>query len=243
MSIQKINLHLMLVLMMSMSVMTNVFSQNIQSYDNQYSHLAQSVYSDPKGFFKIRPPEGWIIKEYPTDPRGKVDFNSSNAPPKAQLKVIGMASPFTDFDELLSDCRSGANRMQSRYGGSVVVNEITKFNVKAVEIIFSIPGIFKQLQHQILLGKNYYTFAFGGSPDQYDRYKTTALSSIDSFEPVFNEFSRGDALLHVIASKIRLAEVYLSIGRKDWALIVVEEGLSIDGQNKKLLELRDICRK
>jgi len=227
----------------SSSLQTNTFSGNIQSPENRRCHLAQTVYSDPKGFFKIRPPEGWIINEYPTDPRGKVDFNSSNASPKAQLKVIGQTRPSTDFDEFLTDIRIQTNRMQARAGGRVVINEVTKFNVRAVETVFSIPARFKQLQIHVLLGKNYYTFAFGGPPDQFEQCKTIALSSIESFEPIFSESSSDDVLLHIIASHIRKAEIYLSMGRKDWALIAVEEGLSIDGQNRKLLELRDICRK
>ena len=93
-------------------------------------------------------------------PRGKVDFNSSNTSSKAQLKIIGATSPFSDFNGLLTDCRNGAERMRARLGGTSSVKEINKFNVKAVEIRFDVPGKFKQLQIQVLLGKNYYTFCF-----------------------------------------------------------------------------------
>jgi hypothetical protein len=222
---------------------TELFAQQTPSPDNRDLTLSQNVYSDPNGFFKMRPPDGWYINEYPSDTRGKVDFNSSNTSSKAQLKIIGQTSPFSNFSGLLTDCRNGAERMRARIGGTSSVKEISKFNVKAVEIRFDVPGKFKQLQIQVLLGKNYYMFAFGGPPDQFDRHEKVVLRSIDTFEPLFKESSGSDAVSHIIISKIRTAELYLSIGRKDWALVVVDEGLELDKQNKKLLELKDKCLK
>jgi len=229
--------------LVAISVPTVVFAQQTPTPDNRDIALSQTLYSDPKGFFKIRPPDGWFINEYSSDPRGKVDFNSSNTSSKAQLKIIGATSPFSDFSGLLTDCRNGAERMRARLGGTSSVKEISKFNVKAVEIRFDVPGKFKQLQIQVLLGKNYYTFAFGGSPDQFERHEKVVLRSIETFVPVFKESSGGDSTSHIIASKVRTAELYLSIGRKDWALVVVDEGLKFDKQNKKLLELKDKCVK
>lgn len=225
------------------SISAVVFAQQTATAGARDIVLSQTLYSDPKGFFKMRPPEGWFINEYSSDPRGKVDFNSSNTSSKAQLKIIGATSPFSDFDGLLADCRNGAERMRARLGGTSSVKEINKFNVKAVEIRFDVPGKFKQLQFQVLLGKNYYTFAFGGPPDQFDRHEEVVLRSIDTFEPVFKESSESNAISHIIASKVRTAELYLSIGRKDWAVVVVDEGLKLDKEHKKLLELKDKCVK
>ncbi len=232
--------HVMSIVLASMLIL---FNTTIMFADIRDAGLAPTIYSDPKGWFKIRPPGGWLINEYHSDPRGKVDFNSSNASPKAQLKIIGQTSPFAGFGDLFSDCKNGAERMRSRWGGTATVKEITKFNVKAAEIRFDVPGNFKQLQIQVLFGKNYYTFAFGGRPDQYDKYLEVALKSIDSFEPVFKEYSSNDAKTHIIASKIRTAELYLSIGRKDWASVVIDEGLNLDEKNRNLLDLRERCKK
>jgi hypothetical protein len=230
---------LILVCLVTVEFPPSTYSQEKPAVDDGKTILSQTLYSDPKGFFKIRPPEGWFINEYATDPRGKVDFNSSNSTSKAQLKIIGQANPFPDFDALLTDCRNGAERMRSRIGGTSTVKEIIKFNVKAVEVQINVPGKFKQLQYQILIGKNYYTFAFGGTPEQFDRNERQANKSIETFEPIFKEITTSDYVSHIIASKIRTAELYLSINRKDWALVVINEGLQIDKQNKRLLELKD----
>ncbi|MFA5411495.1 MAG: hypothetical protein WC321_06550 [Candidatus Omnitrophota bacterium] len=216
-------------------------AQGTQSREYSEAGLSQVIYSDPKGFFKIQPPANWLINGYPSDTRGKVDFNSSSASPKAQLKIIGQASPFSDFSALLTDCRNGAERMRMRFGGKIAVNEIEKFNTKVAEVRYEIPGKFKQLQIQLLIGKSYYTLAFGGPPEQFDRYEKMALKSIDTFEPLLDQPRDINPAKHIVASKIRTAEAYLSAGRKDLAMVAINEGLEVDRENEKLLELKYRC--
>lgn len=47
----------------------------------------------------------------------------------------------------------------------------------------------------------------------------------------------------LIASKIRIAKRHLQIGWKDSALRVIDEGLQLDKQNRKLLKLKEKCLK
>ena len=71
-------------------ILSTLLSFHINCYaQSDGDQLADKLYIDPKGYFKIRPPNGWSISEYSSDPRGKVDFNSSNSSVKAQLKIIG----------------------------------------------------------------------------------------------------------------------------------------------------------
>lgn len=216
-------------------------AQETQSREYSEPGLSQTIYSDRRGFFKIHPPANWLTNDYPSDVRGKVDFNSSSGSPKAQLKIIGQASPFSDFSALLTDCRNGAERMRTRFGGTVSVNEIEKFNNKAAQVRYEIPGKFKQLQIQLLIGKNYYTLAFGGPPEEFDRYQKIVLKSIDTFEPLLDQPQGVNPAEHIVASKIRTAEAYLSANRKDLAIVVINEGLEIDRENEKLLELKWRC--
>src|SRR4030042_6157700 len=229
-------------LLLTLSVTTIMFAQETLSKDKREAGLSQSVYTDPKGFFRIRPPDGWLINEYPSDPRGKVDFNSSNQPPRAQLKLSGSISPFSNFDELLQDCRIGGERVRTKFGGTYNVNATTKFETKAVETTWDVPAKLRQKAIHVLLGKNYYTFAFASPPELFEENYGIVLKSMQTFEALQSNIS-GTAESHIVASKIRTAEVYLQIGRKDWASVVIDEGLQIDKQNRRLLELKEKCRK
>ncbi|MFX1487421.1 MAG: hypothetical protein ACFFBS_10080 [Promethearchaeota archaeon] len=235
---------LTLVLFLALSDHRAIFAQinNPTKAQKDDVQLSKTLYSDPKGFFRIRPPEGWLVNEYPSDPRGKVDFNSSNQPPRAQLKVIGQKSPFANFDELLQDCRNGAERVRAKFGGTFNVSKTTKYDVKAVETLWDVPAKFRQKAIHVLLGKNYYTFAFASPPELFEEKYAIVLMSMRTFEPLQSSFS-GTAESHIVASKIRTAEFYLQLGRKDWALAVIDEGLRFDKNNKKLLELKEKCLK
>jgi endonuclease YncB( thermonuclease family) len=61
--------------------------------------------------------------------------------------------------------------------------------------------------------------------------------SIATFEALPKKLSAGDARALAVATKIRLARLYIEVGRRDWALTAVKEGLAIDPENKELLQL------
>lgn len=199
--------------------------------------LSSNVYKDPKGYFKIRPPASWTVREYGSDPRGKVGFDYSSGTRKIQLKIIGMASNFPNFEALLSDCERTAERLRSRYRAKIVCSKGSLFGLPAVEAHVKLPNGFTQKQFQVLMGKNHYTFALGGHPDLFKRYLPLAKQSIGTFEPMFPVATPGDEKRHALASKIRLANLYLRIGKPQWALVAVEEGLKLDSGNQELLEL------
>ncbi len=74
--------------------------------------LSKSRYSDPKGYFKIVPPNGWRIQEFPQDARGKVAFFSPES--NVDLRVLVNAVDFSTIEELLfqmSDSLGFANRL------------------------------------------------------------------------------------------------------------------------------------
>ena len=201
--------------------------------------LASQVYSDPKGFFKIRPPAGWTLEEYKSDPRGKVNFNWNEGGKRAQLKVIAAANPFANFDALLQDCKNTMQRIEARYGATYKVEKTTLLSEKAAVIHTSLPNGFRQYQVQLLLAGNYYTFGYA-APDQqlYDKYLLLAQASIQTLEALPRKAKPEEARAHVLASKIRLGHLYIEMGKKDWALTAINEGLDIDPKNDQLLQLK-----
>lgn len=200
--------------------------------------LANEIYTDPKGYFKIRPPAGWTVEEYTTDPRGKVNFNSTEGGKKIQLKVIGAQNPFVDFDEIVQDCQNGVERLRARMGGTYSVETITLFGQKAAMILTSWPNGFKQYQVQLIAEGNYYAMAYGTDQQVYEKCLPLAKVSMETLEALPKQAKSEEARAHTIATKIRLAQLYMQIGRKDWALTAVNEGLNLDPENKELLSLK-----
>jgi hypothetical protein len=204
----------------------------------QQAVLSDTPYVDPKGFFKIVPPQGWSIKEYSADPRGKVDFDLAPGPLTAQLKVIGQISPYSGFEALLRDVELQLARMRERHGASTNVDKVTVDGEPAVRATIELPGKLKQLNLQMLRGKSHYTMAYGARPDLFDKYRPLVDKSIESFEPVAKEWSKEEAARHVAAGAIRRANLYIQLGRKDWALKAIEEGLAYSPGNKDLIALK-----
>lgn len=201
--------------------------------------LAPEVYTDPKGYFKIRPPVDWTIEEYKSDPRGKVNFNWMEGGKKAQLKAIGAQNPFVDFDELVQDCKNGMERVRARMGGTFTIETITLFGEKAALIVHSLPMGLHGYQVQFLAAGNYFTLAFSGTDKAiYDKYLPVFKASIETFEALPKATDPAEARKHTLQSKIRLAQLHLQIGRKDWALTAINEGLDIDPKNEELLRLK-----
>jgi hypothetical protein len=204
----------------------------------QEAVLSEKMYVDPKGFFTIVPPRGWAINEYSSDPRGKVDFDVTPGPLAAQLKVIGAASPFDTFEAMVADTEGSAGRMRQRFGGSWTVEKISLDGQPAVKMTGGIPGKSKNLVFQTLRGKSYFTLAYAARVDLFDKHYSTVMTSIESFQPTLKVLSKQEAARHIAASRIRLANLHIQLGRKDWALKAIEEGLAADPGNKELLDLK-----
>ena len=106
--------------------------------------LAETIYQDAKGFFKIRPPAGWETRDYKEDPRGKVDFQfppgTGNGKFQAQLKILGMTSPSPDFAALMNNAQREVGRIKQRTGASTKIEEVRLFDSPAVQILLEHPG-------------------------------------------------------------------------------------------------------
>lgn len=204
----------------------------------QETVLSDRVYVDPKGFFKIVPPSGWSIREYTADPRGKVDFDATPGTLTAQIKVIGQVSPYQGFEAMLKDVEAQGGRMQARLGGKVDVARFVIDGEPAAKMAFEIPGKLKHVNFSMLRGNCHYTLAYGARPDLFDQYYPVVTKSIESFEPILKERSKEEAARGVVAGAVRRANLYLQLGRKDWARTAVEEGLAYSPANAELLALK-----
>jgi hypothetical protein len=199
--------------------------------------LSEKAYIDPKGFFKIIPPLGWELREFRDDPRGKVKFICQDAF-NTVIQVIGAVSAFSNLDELVDDAKMAAQRLEAKYNANTAIERTSFAGVPAMKFVFSIPGKLKQIQIQFLLGKNHYTLAYGAPPGRYDEFHSIAMMSFETVEPVLKDVAKNEFIKHIVASKLRTSKLLIQNEQTDYALILVNEGLKFDPDNKDLLELK-----
>jgi hypothetical protein len=219
---------------------SQILAESRKSAQSSTKELSETVYSDPKGFFRIRPPAGWQVEEYPNDPRGKVKFVCPEDR-SITLMVVGMATDMQNFEELLNDSKQDAARTTEKYRAvnATSSTETTTFdNAPAVKGTMTVPGQAKQTSLAFLRGKRYYMLSYFAPLDLYDKYLGVATVSMNSFDPVSKEVTGKDAIVALVASKKRLAELNMQMGFTDVALRAVEEGLAVDPQNQELKDLK-----
>ena len=220
-----------------------IFSRGAIAEDSKL--LAADMYKDPHGFFQIYPPAGWSIEDYPNDPRGKVKFSAPGVE-GVSLLVIGMSTDMKDVDQIVVSTKQSQNNLKRKYQqfnpiGSYKIIEWD--GLPAVKSHFEIPGRYKQEGYEFLYGAQYYMPSYVAPPSVFGKYREQVMLSIRSLEPVFQKRSANEARSHLAASKLRIAQLNIQIGRSDMALEAIREGLTIDPTNTELLKLRKTLEK
>jgi len=198
---------------------------------SQRRELADKRYSDPKGYFRVVPPAGWRIQEYPGDVRGKVAFLAPDG--NTDLRVLVNAVDFGTIDELLEFCRS----TEKRLGVTMKIEKFDFHGRQAVRRSFEIRGQ-RFLYVDFLIGNVDHNLAYGAPPSEYDQYLPVVMKSMETYEPVLKETGDKESLDHLVAKKLRLGRLMLEAGRVDLALEYVREGLALAPENQELLKLK-----
>lgn len=196
----------------------------------------QTVYTDPKGFFKITPPLDWNIQEYPSDPRGKVAFISSAA--QTDLRVLAKAVDIPDFDGLIKDLKDKEIQL-----GVEMNIEPTVFKkmpaVKRVATITMQGVTVKLLWIDLLINGVSHNLQFTSTPNNFDNYYEAAWNSMLTYEPIEREkpATQEEALHHEVAKWIRLANIAIEWNNIQTAKEAVAIGLELEPKNAELLRL------
>lgn len=202
--------------------------------------LSDTQYHDPHGFFNITPPAGWTVKGYPDDPRGKVKF----VPPGVRgvsLLIIGMATDMTSADDVVASTEQSEGRLKRKYrrfNPSADHQTINWFGQPTVRGHFVLPNRFRQESIELLVGKQYYSASYAAPTSTFAKYKEQAMLSMRSLDPFLREVSSSNARKHLVASKVRLANLNIQLGYSEVAQRAIQEGLEIDPDNEELLGLR-----
>jgi len=194
--------------------------------------LSKSRYSDPKGYFKLVPPAGWRIQEFPQDTRGKVAFFAPES--NVDLRVLVNAVDFSTIEELIAFCKD----VESRIGTSTNIERITFDGRPAVRRTFQMKGM-KLYYIDFLVGKADHNIAYTAAPSAYNKYLPVVMKSIETYTPILHNISDDDIIKHSVAKSLRLAQLMIDSGNFDLAKEFVKEGLAIDPSNKDLISIED----
>ncbi|MDZ7391796.1 MAG: hypothetical protein ONB25_02710 [candidate division KSB1 bacterium] len=193
--------------------------------------LAANRYVDPKGYFRIVPPQGWSIREYPQDPRGKVAFIAPDG--EDYLRVLINVVDFTTIDELVERCKN----IESRIGISMNIKKEDFGGRLVVKRSFEMKGL-KWFTIDFLVGSVAHNLQFAAPPNLYQKYLRVAMKSMETYEPIPKSTSEKDFIASQVAKKLRLAQLMIDEGNYELALDYIKEGLEFSPQDAKLLELK-----
>jgi hypothetical protein len=192
--------------------------------------LANKAYVDPKGYFRIVPPAGWKIQEYPGDPRGKVGFLLGD---DVSLRVLINAVDFDNIDALIEQLK----QIEQKLGLATNIKKIDFFGRQAVERSFSLKGL-KFYAVDLLDGKVDHNLQFGATPDKFAKYHALVMKSMETYEPLKRNITDKEVSTHEAAKKLRLAQLMLEMGNSKLAMEYVKEGLDASPNHQGLIELK-----
>ena len=192
--------------------------------------LSRTRYVDPKGYFKITPPLGWRIQEYPQDPRGKVAFIGAK---NVDLRVLARAADFDSFEGLLKFLKG----VEKRTGVNTNIQKISFLGRPAIKRNFVFKAL-KILYIDLMEGNIKHNLQYCASRGQYDRYLAVATKSMNTYQTILRGASSRDVQKHDLAHNLRLAQIFLKEGQLEVALEFVKAGLKIEPENPHLLKLK-----
>jgi len=158
---------------------SSVLEEQFQATDFPYN-LSDQAYLDPKGFFKIRPPAGWRIQEFPDDPRGKVVFLG---PYGVNLKILTSFVDFSSFEELAEWNKDEIKRIENLGAIDIVPEEITINEIRALRKTYQYRG-YKFLVTDFIKGKTAHNLQLSGTPEKYEEYYELAIKSMETYTPI-----------------------------------------------------------
>lgn len=202
----------------------------------------ENLYQDPNGFFSVFKPDGWKTSEYQEVSRGKVKFIH---PVNSKINVIicGAPNPFNSFQNLMEDLKKSTIQMKAKYSSYGVSSTIISFEIDGVkyakrDVTFQ-RSYLKQMTMECIINNTYITIGFVAPISDFDKNLSDIFESISLISTSKKTYSDSNIKAAIVESKLKQAKINIHSGRKDWALKAIEQGLEIDPENKKLLELKD----
>jgi len=198
--------------------------------------LSDSVYTDPKSFFAFRLPENWVLKEFPSDPRGKIALDDGKVNGCA-INVLVQYHSISGFDELCSRITSNVSNM----GVNAKYDTLTLKTYRIHKCQFTAPmsgQTRERVGFRFLAGGTYHDIQFSFAPGSQSKYKAFMANFLNSYYVLNTSKDEDMAGVHQAAKYYRLSQLALQVNDTLSALEFVESGLEHDSTNKELNSLR-----
>ena len=179
-------------------------------------------------------PHDWAVKEYPDDPRAKVEFRG----PVDGAIVRLIATPARDqaLDELLPDWEERKSQLRA-FGTDATITSTTVRGVNAQVVTFRRVDALQSLVLFVDSGM-FCNFSFESKPGARDRYQRLFTEFVENASlelPGVQSFNLEAAQL--LASRIRRAELCRDAGNYTIAREAIDEGLALEPGNKRLIDI------
>ena len=195
------------------------------------SQLSQMQFVDPKGYFKIVPPEGWKTQEYPQDPRGKVAFLAPES--NTDLRVLVNSVDFNTTDALIKYFKD----LEKRIGQAMNIEKTEFGGRQVIKRSLEMKGL-KLYIIDFLVGNVDHNIQFAAPSSSYQKYLPLILKSMETYETMEQSLTNEEMIQHAVAKKLRLAQLMMELGNYNLSLDYINEGLEISPKDSKLLELK-----
>jgi len=160
-------------------------------FDAISQELATYPYQDSKGYFIITPPMSWKIKEFPDDPRGKVQFSG---PSNTSIGVLVNIVNF-DFDHMIDQFRKKEETV-----GPTNIQEDTFIGLRAVRRSLVARGMrFDYID--FLVNNVSYNLYYGAPVEDFDTYHDIASCSLATIIPSNLGGGQEEMKQHILAKK------------------------------------------
>ncbi|MFH1918368.1 MAG: ankyrin repeat domain-containing protein [Planctomycetota bacterium] len=164
--------------------------------------MAGEAYVDPNGFFSIRAPAGWRVKNYPDDPRGKAAFLGPNG---VDLRVLAKGVEYDDFETMFASLEE-KREMLKRSGIRMELERIEFGGRPAVRRRLEFRGT-KMLAINIIVDRITHDLQYSAPAGEYDTHLSVAMSSMKTYRPSSPELTAHERRLHALAGPTRVAEI------------------------------------
>jgi hypothetical protein len=195
------------------------------------TELLHKEYTDPKGFFKITPPAGWLIQEYPKDPRGKVVFMATHY---VGLCILAMGVNFDTYESLLQ----WAEAMEKKVGIDTNIQKILFLERTAIRRNYTFNKV-NFLAVDFIEGNIKHNLQYSGASDDFSKYFDVAMKSINTYKPIFHYLSNEEIKNHEVGHALRLVQISHQKGDLKAALEILKKALEMSPKNIELLKMKE----
>ncbi|HVT45171.1 MAG TPA: pentapeptide repeat-containing protein [Thermoanaerobaculia bacterium] len=150
------------------------------SSGTQSSNAASAQpYVDPKGLFRVTPPDRWRLEEYPREQRSKAAFHAPAA--RVDLRVLVSSHTFRGVDDLLADFQRTAEQIRADSGDRVEIERTTFLNRDAVRRSGTFRGL-RVVGYAFLDGPHKHDIQYSAPERLFEENFDAAHRSMQTYE-------------------------------------------------------------